>query len=40
MSAIVADTAYTERYMGFATPDDNSAGYDVSFGQQLDTDCD
>jgi len=27
----VADTAYTERYLGLATPDDNIAGYNVSF---------
>jgi len=27
---IVVDTAYTERYLGLATSDDNSIGYDVS----------
>ena len=30
LSSLFLDTAYTERYMGLATEDDNSAGYDVS----------
>ena len=27
---IISDTAYTERYLAYATEDDNAGGYDVS----------
>jgi len=35
MLNLVLDSAHTERFMGYATPDDNAAGYDVSSASYL-----